>query len=227
MKAVILQHEKDTPPGSIVDWLLQKSIEYKTVEIFNGHKIPNVDEFDMLIICGGSMNVDQESIHHWLHLEKKIILESIYQQKILIGLCLGAQLIAECLGGKVRLAEFTEVGWHTVYLGKNPLLKFSEQEIKVFQWHSYAFSDIKNVDYFATNKACKYQAFTYMKNVVAFQFHPESTKAWIIDCCKDGPLPTGKYCQNSSEILKHIDLQEALQIWFFNCLDQFFGNQTK
>lgn len=223
MKAIILQHEKSTPPGTTIDWLKKKGISAKIVKLFESEKLPDLSAFEILIICGGSMNVDQDSQYSWMAEEKKLIHDSINANKCVIGLCLGAQMIATALGAQVQRHSTTEVGWHEVGFKENSSFKLGPS-LKVFQWHSYTFALPKGALLIATNQACLNQGFSFNDNVLAFQFHPESSEEWIIECANDPELPSGEYCQSKEEILEMKALQVPLQVWYFKTLDHLLIN---
>ncbi len=223
---LIIQHEKSTSPGSLIEWLDKNQKSYKVCELFNGDQVPVELDFDALVICGGSMNVDQESKFSWMTSEKKLIRDAIANQKKVLGLCLGAQLIAESLGAKVGPMNFSEVGWHNIDILQDS--KYSEIQacVKVFQYHSYCFHDVPHSKNVATNSIWSHQGFSVEDHVLAFQFHPESTREWVTMCALEKELPTGKYCQNSNDILAQIENQKKLQNWFFKVLDSFFIGRT-
>ena len=222
MKAVILQHEIETPPGSVVAWLQQHQVPFHICCLFNEDSLPRVDEFDWLIICGGSMNVDQESLFPWLREEKKLIAEALKQKKKVVGLCLGGQLLAETLGAEVGPMNFSEVGWMDVTLTAELSTAAAANSIKVFQWHSYCFKEVPGAVSLATNAAWKNQAFCFQNIAAGFQFHPEATADWVKNCSQDKNLPQGPFCQNSAQMQAGLIYQAPMQNFFFNFLDHFF-----
>ncbi len=224
MKAIILQHENGTTAGSTTTWLDQKNIHYQIIRTDQDNlNLKNID-FNILVVCGGSMNVDQEDQFSWLIEEKKIISTAIKQSKLVIGLCLGAQLIAEVLGGKVGPLGNTEFGWQDVQLVNHPIWNRTASTFKVFQWHSYCFSNIPHSMIIATSPQCAEQAFIFKNNVLGFQFHPESSREWIQDCAEERILPVGLFCQTKDEVLENINRQTDLQEAYFKILDHFFAN---
>lgn len=213
MKALIIQHEASTPLGSTKEWLETRNIVY-TVLFFD--EIINYkanQSFDLLIICGGSMNVDQEDLYPWLKNEKIIITNYINENKKIVGLCLGGQLLAEMLGGKVEQLPFWEVGWQKVQLlNGRPLI--------VFQWHSFAFSLPPDAHLLASSEACPVQAFTHGENILAVQFHPETTVEWALECAAHPDIPhESNFVQSSIEIQRDIIYQKEMQEWYFRQLD--------
>ncbi len=216
MKALIIQNSAATPPGTTIDWLVQKNIPY-TFHFFSSEKKISSDEYDLIFICGGGMNVDQEEIYPWLSEEKKFIHDLISKNKKIVGLCLGAQLLAEVLGGKVFKAPHWEAGWQNVNLTNGKMLR-------AFEWHGYQFISPPGSIVTAFNDACAHQAFSYGKNIIAFQFHPESTVEWIVERSEDVDAPpSGSYIQSKEEMLAELDKQKQLQQWYFQELDSFFA----
>jgi GMP synthase-like glutamine amidotransferase len=216
MKALIIQHELATTPGSSIEWLQNKHIEFEI--IFGSDLTPtlNYENYDFLILCGGSMNVDQEELYPWLRVEKNHIAQFVRSGKRVLGLCLGSQLLAEVLGGSVAQHPFWEVGWQKVNT-------IDGNELKVFQWHGYSFTPPPNSVVVAHNEACAFQGFSLGENVLAYQFHPETTKEWAEECAIDPEIPPGsQFVQTKNEILNDLFHQIEMQKWFFKQLDSFF-----
>jgi GMP synthase-like glutamine amidotransferase len=183
-----------------------------------------LESFDWLVLCGGSPNVDEEHLWPWMKAEKLFIAQAIAQKKKILGLCLGAQLLAEALGAKVHRHEHSEVGWFDVQIkNDHPLFQFSKNTLKVFQYHSYRFHLPKSAERISWNEVTSDQAFV-LERMCAFQFHPESTSQWVVECATDlkNPLPLGKHCQDAATILQlNKQHQEQLQHWYFEFLKHF------
>lgn len=213
MKALIIQHEESTPPGSTKEWLENRNIGYTLLFSHEIIKNQTIHDFDFLIICGGSMNVDQENLHPWLKNEKELISYYVEKNKKIVGLCLGGQLLAEILGGEVHQLPFWEVGWQKIKLE-------NEKPLFVFQWHSYAFSLPPYAHLLASSEAWPIQAFSYGKNILAVQYHPETTVEWALECAADPnvPLPS-QFVQSSKEIESGVVYQKEMQEWYFKQLD--------
>lgn len=218
MKAAILQHEKSVTAGSTIDWLQSRQIDFQIFPLFENTTLPHSAEFDFLVICGGTMNVDQENIHPWLIHEKKMIKDWIHEKKPIVGLCLGSQLIAEVLGAAVGKHHLMEIGWLPVQIT-------DEKPLTVFQWHEYASALPPHCKLLATNKNCQNQAFTMDHFLLAFQFHPETTVDWALKCAADPDLPESTdTIQSSEQITKGIVNQPHLQDWYFAQLDLLIKN---
>ena len=213
MKIQILQHEDSTPPGSVLEWVKIHNFDYD-IHFFSKGSLEQNVHFDLLVICGGGMNVDQEVQYPWLIEEKKFISEAIQKNKKIAGLCLGAQLLAESLGGKVFKADAWEVGWQSVRLLD------SSSELMAFHWHGYQFTTPPHSKKIAENECTPHQGFHHGKNIIAYQFHPESTDSWVKECSEDSDLPEkSKWVQDRSEMIAGLHYQQNMKEWFFRELD--------
>ena len=111
MKFVVLQHIDIEHPGIFREFMKKDAIEIDTIELDEGEKIPNLDPYDAMIVMGGPMDTWQEELHPWLAPEKESIYEfACIQKKPFLGLCLGAQLLGEVVGGKVNKMNKPEIG---------------------------------------------------------------------------------------------------------------------
>lgn len=184
------------------------------------------------------MNVDQEEQHPWLRAEKDWIRAFLQpsdntaaKNKKVLGLCLGAQLVAEVLGARVGKSAEWEAGWQTVnWFGDQDFAPSQvpltgQKELRVFQFHGYSFSLPVGAVNLASSECCPNQAFKVGEQVLAFQFHPETTVAWALACAAepDGPKPS-RYVQSPSEIARDNELQPGLQEWYFSKLNNWLVN---
>jgi len=229
-QVLILRHSKGTPPGSTLEWLRKSEIPFVIHHYEETpHLQPQIEKYSGLVICGGGMNVDEEHLFPWMTGEKKLIASALKHNLPTIGLCLGAQLIAEVLGAKVGKHKCTEAGWHNIEIDRevHPLLHFSENKLRAFQWHSYCFETPKSALRFARNDITENQGFIYNQNVVATQFHPESTKEWILECLQSKDYPIGPFCQRPALALSELnENQFLLQKWYFELLEHVFQFST-
>jgi GMP synthase-like glutamine amidotransferase len=169
---------------------------------------------------GGPMNIYEEEFYPWLAQEKAFIKESIESNKIVIGLCLGSQLIADVIGGKVIQNKYKEIGWFPITLTEvaRTIAQFSffpEHPI-VFQWHGDTFTDLpEEAVLLATNEACKNQAFVYRGKVFGLQFHLENTYSIISDLIKNcsEDMTSGPYVQSAEELLAGSRYMEQDNQW--------------
>lgn len=141
------------------------------------HLQPSLEGYEGLVILGGPMHVSETAQHpHLLH-EMKLIEEAMKKDLPVLGICLGAQLIAKTLGAKVLNNREREIGWHSLEMkeeaGRDPVLKHFQKKEKTFQWHRDTFDIPKDAIHLASSSLCENQAFRYGKKVYAFQFHLE------------------------------------------------------
>jgi GMP synthase-like glutamine amidotransferase len=153
------------------------------------------------------MGVYEEATHPWLAKEKHGIATAIGAGKKVLGICLGAQMIAEVLGARVYPHRHKEIGWHPVILTpdgiRSPWFRnFKGDEFTAFQWHGDTFDLPAGSIFLARGEACEHQAFSYGEHVLAMQFHigstAESIEKLIVHCRED--LLPGPYVQPIHEI---------------------------
>ncbi len=202
MRIHYLQHVPFEDIANIQDWANDKGHSVSSTKLHFGEKLPPVDSFDWLIVMGGPMNVYEEKKYPWLISEKKFIKRVITSGKFVLGICLGAQLVADVLGGKVTINNQKEIGWHPVRKTGGRFLKSLPDEFVAFHWHGDTFEIPHGATRIAESEGCSNQAFEYGKNVLGLQFHLESSKTSIrrlIDNCRNDMTP-GRYVQSEDEI---------------------------
>ena len=181
MKFLILQHINIEHPGIFLKFMREDNIKMDTIELDENEKIPNLDPYDAMIVMGGPMDTWQEEAFPWLKIEKEAIHKFVsVNRKPYLGLCLGAQLLSEAIGGKVRKMKTPEIGVLKVSLKDNKsLFKGLNKELKVLQWHSYEAYDLpSNANILASSAECNVQAFSF-NNAFGLQFHVEQTNETV------------------------------------------------
>jgi len=205
MRAHYLQHVPFEGLGSIEVWLKNTGYEISSTQFFESENLPDVEDIDLLVVMGGPMSVNNESKYPWLVTEKKFIRSVVNAGKPVLGICLGAQLIANSMGAKVFPNSIKEIGWfpvEAVMSESNLIFKFPK-EIEVFHWHGETFNLPKGAIQIAESKGCKNQAFQIGKNVIGLQFHLETTSISaqaIVENCRD-ELVEGEFIQSEAGIL--------------------------
>ncbi|MDD5455672.1 MAG: type 1 glutamine amidotransferase [Candidatus Margulisbacteria bacterium] len=207
MRIHYLQHVPFEDLAAIKPWAESKEIVLSRTCLFDGEPFPDVNDIDGLIIVGGPMGVYEENKYPWMHEEKKYIETAIKKDKKVLGICLGAQLIANVLGAKVYKNKYKEIGWFDIKLTgqakTSKLFKSFPDTFKVFQWHGDTFDTPTGVKNLASSIACKNQAFEYNRGqVAALQFHIESSTGsikYLLQNCND-ELIKDSYIQSSKEI---------------------------
>ncbi len=234
MRIHYLQHVPFENPGTILDWARKRGYPVTYTKLYENQILPTQTEFDWLVIMGGPMNIYEESKYPWLVREKEFIKAAIDNDKVLIGLCLGGQLISDVIGGRVIQNPHKEIGWFPITLTEAALSLpcFSSFPISpvVFEWHGDTFVDLpKEAVLLATNQACYNQAFVYRDRVFGFQFHLENTPQIINDLlenCADEMFPS-QYVLTPEEIQSgsvYIEQDNALMNGFLCELEHMFDN---
>jgi len=205
MQAHYFQHVPFEGLGSIEPWLRNAGYKISYTRFYNSDDLPLIEDIDLLIVMGGPMSVNDESAHPWLVREKEFIKNAIRTGKSVLGICLGAQLIADAMGGTVFPNPVKEIGWFPVQAvePENVLFFQFPKETQVFHWHGETFSLPEGAVRIAKSNGCENQAFQIGSNVLGLQFHlettPSSAKA-IVENCQD-ELGEGKYIQTGEKIL--------------------------
>jgi len=181
MKLHMLEHDPYEGPTNIDHWAENRGHLVERTYLYEGQTPPSPDRFDWLIVAGGSPHVWEEDLHPWLAPEKKYIRQALDQDKLILGLCFGAQLLAEALGGRVFSNQHQEIGWYEVALtptGRNSFLfKKSPDTFITFHWHSDHFTLPPGCPSLAASRPTPNHAFVCPgRPVVGLQFHPEYTR---------------------------------------------------
>ena len=211
MRLHFLQHVEFEGPSYINTWAYRAGLNVSRTAFFADEPLPALDKFDWLVVLGGPMSVYDETQYPWLIKEKLFIERAIAAGKKVLGLCLGAQLIAEVLGARVYKNSHKEIGWFEV--SKTPegqdskvLANFPDR-FWALHWHSDTFDLPPGAARIASSQACQNQAFEFGENVVGMQFHLEfniqSITSLISNCEQD--LCSGKFVQNAEHIVSGND----------------------
>jgi GMP synthase-like glutamine amidotransferase len=205
MRVHWFQHAPFEGLGLIEGWLQARGHTLTCTRLYAGEPPPATpDEFDWLIVMGGPMNIYQYRDHPWLRLEQRLIAAAVREGKRVLGICLGAQLIADALGGKVYQNAEREIGWFPVFaMPDGAASPFTlPHETLVLHWHGDTFSLPPGSIWLAASAGCAHQAFSVGHRVLALQFHVEMSStdiARITAACADELTP-GKYIQTAAEI---------------------------
>jgi GMP synthase-like glutamine amidotransferase len=175
---LILQHAKEEGPGTLGNFFKNSNWQLRIIHLYKKEKLPdNLTSVETVIAMGGPMNVYQEKKFPFLKAENIFLKKIISRQIPVLGICLGAQLLAKALGAKVKKTKLKEIGWAKVSLTKegqkDKLLGGLNKTMEVFQWHEDFFEIPKAAVLLAESRACKNQAFRYGKSCYGLQFHLE------------------------------------------------------
>ncbi len=185
---LVVKHISIEGAGTLGEYLINNGRRIKTIELDKGDNLPaSLKGIEAIVLLGGPMNVYEQDKYPFLKGEDILLKKALKERIPILGICLGAQLLAKALGAKVKKARQKEIGWYKLNLtkqGKKDILfKGIGKDFDVFQWHEDTFDIPENATLLATTKTCKNQAFKYGDNAYGLQFHIEVTfdmiKNWI------------------------------------------------
>lgn len=209
-----LQHVPFEGLGMIRTWLSDRGYQLTRTRLYENESPPDADHFDWLIVLGGPMGVHDEDRYPWLRGEKELIGAALAADKGVIGICLGAQLVAECLGAPVTTGE-TEIGWLPLKASpegmKHPLGRMLDGAT-VLHWHSDTFAIPEGAVPLACSEACPNQGYVYGDKVLGLQFHLEVTREDAQRMCREshpGTVPS-PWVQPPEDILGDPDRFPAI-----------------
>ncbi len=207
MKLHWFQHVPFEGLGTIETWAAEHGHTVACTRLFAGDPVPGLNGFEMLVVMGGPMGVYDDDEYPWLVTEKEILRAAIDDGKTVLGICLGAQLIADVLGAVVTRGEHREIGWLPISrspaAAAAPIAAALPESIEAFHWHGDMFTPPPGAVPLFASEGCPNQAFLARDRVLALQFHLETTPASaraLIEHCGD-ELTDGPYIQPAEEIL--------------------------
>ena len=192
MRALAIVHQRDAGPGVFADALRAKGAELDYwMPPESGAPARPLTEYDAVMVFGGAMHADQDESHPWLRAEKALLRDLLERGAPMLGVCLGAQLVADAAGAPPRRARRPEIGWHEVEVTpegrRDPLIGPLAPRFEAFQWHSYEFLLPHGATPLARSGGCL-QAYR-TGDAWGIQFHAEVTRddaeAWIADYRSD------------------------------------------
>mgnify|MGYP001828800530 FL=1 len=183
-KVLVFQHVPYEPLGTLDPLLKEAGFRIRYVNFGRmPEQRPALDRYAALIVLGGPMNADQIDTYPNLLTEVEIIREAVDRKMSILGICLGAQLLAKALGGRVARNPTREIGWHDVDLTEaglhDPVLSTFAPRQEVFQWHEDGISLPSGVECLASSPASPVQAFRHGEHAYGFQFHLEANRPLI------------------------------------------------
>jgi GMP synthase (glutamine-hydrolysing) len=231
MKINCLTHVPFEDAANIGQWAESRGHDLNYTHLHRYESLPSPESFDMLAIMGGAMNIYEHTAYPWLAQEKKFIRRAIDAGKKIIGVCLGAQLIADVLGASVTANTHKEIGWHTIKLSSRAehsiAMSTLPREMTVFHWHGDTFSTPPAAIHLASSTVCTNQAFQYGDNVLGLQFHleysQESIEKMLTHCGEE--LVNDPYINTTEKIRAGYDNIPQNTEWLYTLLDGFCPTQ--
>ncbi len=206
MRLHCLQHVPFEGPGEIANWAAARGHSLRITRLFRDEPLPALREFEWLIVMGGPMSVHDERVHPWLAEEKRLIARCIEEQRFVLGVCLGSQLLAECLGSPVFRNDFKEIGWMPIHLRaaetNGSLLEGLPETVTVLHWHGETYDLPAGCRHLAESDGCSVQAFEH-PSALGLQFHFEVTRDGLDQLVRHcgAEIGTGRYEQPPQMVL--------------------------
>lgn len=222
MRIHYLQHVPFEDLGSMAPQLSSRGHELSVTHLYRGEPLPAVDGFDALIVMGGPMGVKDESRYPWLAAEKVFLHQLMTETHTpVLGVCLGAQLIADVLGAPVARNPHREIGWFPLALDPrfvaSPWGGCLKNGELVFHWHGDTFALPDGALPIASSAACEHQGFIIDDRIVGLQFHlettPQSADALLRECADE--LDGSAYVQSAEAIVAEPER--------FECINEAMG----
>jgi GMP synthase-like glutamine amidotransferase len=207
MRIQVLQHVPFEGPAGIADWAASRGHPLTVARLYRGDPLPALGTFDRLAVMGGPMGIYDEQDHPWLVPEKAFLAAAIQAGKTIVGVCLGAQLLADRLGARVVRNPQKEIGWLPIELTPealaDPVFGPLAPGLTVYHWHGDTFPLPPRAVHLARSAGCEHQAFLHQGRVLGLQFHiettPESLTALVTHCADE--IVPGPYVQDAATML--------------------------
>jgi GMP synthase (glutamine-hydrolysing) len=199
-----LQHVPFEGLGHIRSWAKSAGAAITATRFHQGQALPEMEAFELLIVMGGPMSTHETKRYPWLTRETQFIRNAIDDGKAVLGICLGAQLIANALEARVYPNEHPEIGWfdieRTEAAARQSIGNCLPSRMKVLHWHGDTFDLPTGALRIARSPACLNQGFVFGDRVVGLQFHlettPDSLQALIANGSED--LRPGPFVQSAA-----------------------------
>jgi GMP synthase (glutamine-hydrolysing) len=228
MRLHVLQHEEEGP-GEIASWANRRGLDIAFTHFDRNDQEPELSDIRLLAVMGGSPNIYQYRLHPWLRREKAFLDKAIRAGCPVIGVCLGAQLLADRLGAKVYQASDHEVGWHPIrFKNRNhpDVPPGLPESMTVLHWHGDTFDLPYGATRFAETDLCPNQGFVFGNKILALQFHLEAGPAEIPAFVADHPRREGPWIQTPEQVLAGADHVIQTRPILFGMLDRLVGSEV-
>lgn len=207
MRIHCVLHASFEGPAAIKDWAQAKGLEMTTTRTYAGEQLAGTNEFDFLLVMGGPQSPLEMEKYPFLQDEIELVSRAIADQKVILGICLGSQIIAEALGAPTQRSPQKEIGVFPVVLTEagrvDPLFKNFPNKFSAFHWHNDMPGIPNGAVLLAKSLGCPHQAFRYGERIYGLEFHLEPTRESakeLIENCP-GDLEPSTYTQTENEIL--------------------------
>lgn len=234
MKIHCVMHASFEKPGIIEEWADKNKHQFSTTHIYKNEKLPtNMEAFDFLIFMGGPQSPLALDEYPYIVDEIALAKKAIEAQKLVFGVCLGAQIIAEALGARTQRSPHREIGIFPVSLSEegksDPFFSSLSSTFQAVHWHNDMPGINQDMILLAKSDGCPHQAFRYGDRVYGFQFHLELTKTLIkgmVEHCPED-LEPGPYIKSAQELQNaNYDPINQQMLLFLEYMENLFLNKS-
>lgn len=237
MRIHVLRHASFESEAFIADWAEGRGYTLSRSDLWKpgaSGNLPDPADIDMVVAMGGPQSVGDEVEYPWLVREKRFLREVVDAGLPVLGICLGAQLLADVLGAAVYPCEAEEIGWHPVEITgsceTHPLFSAFPSRFVTFQWHGDTFEIPEGALSCAASQVCSNQAFVWEDRVVGLQFHPEmrpeSVEALLAEFGHT-LAQRGEWVQSEAAIRSADAYYDSNNRWLAVLLDKLAAVKTK
>ncbi len=220
----VLQHVHFEGPGHLETWARLRGVSLTLSKLYQDDPLPMDESIDGVVVLGGPMGLRDLSRLDWMNRELRFIEKTLHSGKPVLGICLGAQMLAHVLGARVYRGSHPEIGWHAVQPVETHSDLLPRENFPAFHWHGDTFDLPTGSRQLAKTDATLNQAFLWEKTALALQFHLEITQegieALLREC--EGELIPGPYIQRAEGIRAKMDNLPDCHLHFQTLLDEFF-----
>jgi GMP synthase-like glutamine amidotransferase len=227
-----IQHVSFEGPAAIKTWMDQQKVKVTRTAFYSeeerDQRLPDPDLIDGLVILGGPMGVLDDLEYDWLSEEKDFIRAYLAREKPVLGICLGAQLMADALGAFVLPGVDAEIGFHPVQTlrdAESSLISQMPENLSPFHWHRDVFEIPEDCKLLQKSAACPHQAFQLGDHALGLQYHLEATEMWVENLMRNGAKDLasgGPHVQSPEAIRASFASLPGLNQELFRILDRLF-----
>lgn len=226
MKIHCIRHEPFEGLACILNWIEEHNHKLTFTHIHLGQSFPAEIDFDLLIVMGGTASLYDHKNSGWLKAQKNFIKRTLSADKKVIGICLGAQILAMVLGAEVYKNKQKEIGWYTTYFNDaaREALPFLPEKLESFHWHGDTFDIPDGATRIASSDVTPNQGFIYKNQILALQFHLELTEESlqkITRALKSELSKKQSTVQDSEQIMGRKELIASNNLLMYSILDFF------
>ncbi|MBN2636662.1 MAG: type 1 glutamine amidotransferase [Prolixibacteraceae bacterium] len=223
MRIHYIQHVAHEGLGYIGEWAEQNNHPVTVTKLYEGEPFPEMSDFDLLVVLGGPMSVHDDDKIPWLQDEKSFVVHAITDGKKVLGICLGAQLVAHLLGAEIKKSPNTEIGWFPVKkTTQHTMFADLPDEFTAFHWHGEMFDIPAGAERIFGSEGCDNQGFIYYDEIIGVQFHFETTPEAIEEMLANETIVATdeNYVQRAEEIQTKKEYTKAINGYLATILER-------